>query len=93
MGIALFAQFLIGVIVLRWPTGFTAINFIFREIARLGLYYPMAGAAAVYGDPLFLLHPIAMFVRRSICLSVRSSFYMSSCLLVTRGVWLNLSVY
>lgn len=59
--VGLFVQFLLGIIVLRWQTGFRYFDFIFREIFRFFLY-SMSGAAVVYGDPFFLFHPIALYV-------------------------------
>ena len=55
-------QFALGVIVLRWRTGYLAVKFITDQMNQF-LSYSMAGAAMAFGDPWFFLHPFAFLVR------------------------------
>ena len=54
-------QFVMGVIVLRWKPGYDAIKFASDEITKF-IGYSNEGAASVFGDPFFLLHPLVFVV-------------------------------
>ncbi len=54
-------QFVLGVAVLRWKPGYSAIKFVAQELNKF-LEYSFAGAGLVFGDPFFFLHPFAMMV-------------------------------
>lgn len=61
---------MLGLLILRWPTGYQAAYFLFKETFQFGFYYPMSGAAVAYGDPFFLFHPMAMFVSSALIYAV-----------------------
>ena len=56
-----FIQVLMGVLVLRWRYGYLAVKFIADEINKF-LGYSLEGAAAAFGDPFFMMHPLAFMV-------------------------------
>ena len=57
-------QFTLGVLVLRWRPGYEAVKWLSVEINKY-LFYSLAGASNVFGDPWFFLHPFLMLVRLS----------------------------
>ena len=52
-----------GILVLRWHHGYQAIKFVADEINKF-LFYSLEGAAGVFGDPFFILHPLAFVVSK-----------------------------
>ena len=54
-------QLFLGILVLRWKPGYTAVRFLADEANKF-LAYSLDGAGAVFGDPFFIMHPFAMAV-------------------------------
>ena len=58
-------QFVLGVLVLRWKPGYEFVKWLSLEINKF-LFYSLAGASSVFGDPWFFLHPFLMLVSRRV---------------------------
>jgi len=55
-GLAL--QFFLGVVTLRWKPGYLAVKWLSEQLNTF-LFYALEGAGMAFGDPFFLLHPLA----------------------------------
>lgn len=57
----LLLQFGMGIVILRWPVGYTACKFLGDSVSQF-LSYTDAGSKFVFGDPGYTLHPVAFGV-------------------------------
>ena len=54
-------QFVMGMMVLQWQYGYTAVEWLSQYVAKI-INFGYHGAALIYGDPFMVLHPYVMMV-------------------------------